>query len=299
MCGEWKAWETLSTAVRTPFLVNLARNMSISVHSPARTTEPGPFSAATETVGQAVTHGVGDVSRGRPHRKHPAARRQVVQQLAHPGDQPDALLHGEDTRDASGRIFTYAMADDICRRNARRHPQPGQRTFQGEEDRIAVVRPVDKRPQFLWSVENIQETRLQIGTQRLVTLLKGFAKRRMGFEEFLGHPFVLRAVPGKQKRRACSASPVAWVSLGGGPRSGATGRPKNRSWNVDGHGSWTEVASRSLTAPQSKYEWQASPARTRSQDWLPGSPTPGPRLSRILLAPLAGTRRRTDRLVRG
>lgn len=49
MCGEWKAWLTLSRVIRRPRSRQPAATLPVASSSPAITTDTGPFTAATTT----------------------------------------------------------------------------------------------------------------------------------------------------------------------------------------------------------------------------------------------------------
>ena len=72
------------------------------------------------------------------NRRHRAARAQALHEATALGDEPNGVLHSEDTRDASRDVFAKAMTQHGFRNDAPGHPHSGERVLEGKKRRLGM-----------------------------------------------------------------------------------------------------------------------------------------------------------------
>ena len=72
MSGEWKAWDTVSSRLRTPSAARLASRAFTAPISPETTTLSGPLTAATDTRPFDRRSDIAHALLVREHRRHDA-----------------------------------------------------------------------------------------------------------------------------------------------------------------------------------------------------------------------------------
>ena len=136
------------------------------------------------------------------HRHHPAAGRKAAEQSAAFGDQPRAVLEGEHSRHAGGRVLAHAVSEHHVGFDAPGLPEPGQAHLDGEDRRLGE-RGVPQRFRgfAIGGQQDVQKRTRQRRIDGLGAAPDGFGEYRLGVEQFACHTRVLAALTGEEPGR--------------------------------------------------------------------------------------------------